>query len=59
MITEYNKAIVAVIGAMLYFLQLWLKIDFSWVTEEMIQNAIPVVTPFFVWLVPNKPKPAV
>lgn len=57
MFTTADKAWTALLGAIIYFLQLWLKIDLSFITADMIQNAIPVLTPLFVWLVPNKKPP--
>lgn len=55
MFTSFDKAIVAIIMAVL-----WLINDFiglSWyghVSEETIAVVLAAITPFLVWLVPNK-----
>lgn len=54
MFTSIDKALAAILGAVLYFAQLWLQVDLTWITAEMIQNIIPILTPIIVWAVPNK-----
>lgn len=54
MITSFDKALVALIGALVYFLGLF-GYTFSWLTPEVVQNVAVGITPFLVWLIPNKP----
>jgi uncharacterized membrane protein len=52
---EFNKAIVALVMAVLVIAdQLW-GISFGHVTEESITIILAVLTPILVWLVPNWP----
>ncbi|HLP66393.1 MAG TPA: hypothetical protein VK181_02620 [Rhizobium sp.] len=61
MFTSVDKALAALLAAIVYLLQVWLKIDLSWLlqvlTPETIATLIPIVTPVLVWAIPNK-KPA-
>ena len=53
--TEFNKAIVAAIMAILVLIdQIW-GISFPHLSEEWITGILVVLTPILVWLVPNKP----
>lgn len=52
--TAYNKAWVALIGALITMAQMYLKIDLGFLTPEFIEKAVMLATPFFVWAVPNK-----
>lgn len=58
MFTSADKALTALLGAVIYFLQSWFKVDLGWLlailTPDVIQNLIPILTPLFVYLVPNK-----
>jgi len=53
MFTSWDKALVALIMAILYLLNMWTG-WFGGVTEESIGSIIAILTPIFVWLVPNK-----
>lgn len=55
MFTSFDKALVALLGAVVYFLGL-AGISLPWLTPEVIQNIAVGLTPFLVWLVPNKAK---
>lgn len=61
MFTSVDKALVALVGAIVYLMQAWFKIDLSWLlsflTPDAIAAMVPVLTPIFVWAIPNK-KPA-
>lgn len=54
MITSIDKALVALIGALVYFASTFFGIEIGWLTPEMIQNFVTFATPLLVWLVPNK-----
>ena len=56
MFTSIDKALVALFGAIIYLISAFFGIEFSWLTPDMIQNAVTVVTPLLVWLIPNKPR---
>lgn len=57
MFTSFDKAIAALLGAVVYFAGVF-GVEVAWLTPEVIQNIAVAVTPFLVWLVPNKPKAA-
>ena len=55
MITGADKAIVAVAMSILWLLDtLWGVAVFDKVEEEFIAVNVAIMTPVFVWLVPNK-----
>lgn len=54
MFTAMDKALVALIGALVYLASNYLGADLAWLTPDAIQNVVTVVTPILVWLVPNK-----
>lgn len=62
MFTSVDKAIAALVASIAFLMQVWFKIDLSWLvsflTPDAINMLIPVVTPIVVWAVPNKKPPA-
>ena len=54
MFTAVDKALVALIGALVYLASTFFGIEASWLTTDMIQNAVTFLTPVLVYLVPNK-----
>jgi uncharacterized membrane protein len=54
MFSTVDKALVALIGAIVYLASALFGIEFTWLTTDMIQNAVTFLTPLLVWLVPNK-----
>ena len=56
MITSFDKAIVALLGAVLSIAATFgLKVD--WATPEMISAVGGAITALLVYLIPNKAKP--
>lgn len=55
MFTSIDKALVAAIGAAVYFLAQF-GITIPWLTPEIIENIAVGLTPILVWLIPNKTK---
>ena len=55
MFTSIDKALVAALGALVYFLAQF-GITLPWLTPEIIENIAVGLTPILVWLIPNKPK---
>lgn len=55
MFTSIDKALVAALGALVYFLAQF-GITIPWLTPEIIENIAVGLTPILVWLIPNKPK---
>lgn len=53
MITSFDKALVALLGALVYFAGLF-GISLPWLTPDVIQNIAVGLTPILVWLIPNK-----
>lgn len=54
MFTAIDKALVALVGAVVYLASALFGVEIGWLTPDMIQNAVTFVTPLLVWLVPNK-----
>lgn len=52
---EYNKLWVALIGAIANIIEGYFGFSMGFLTEEVAQALIGLVTAFFVWFVPNKP----
>ena len=53
---EFNKAVVALVMAILVIIdQLW-GISFGAVTEEAVTIVLAILTPVLVWLIPNHPQ---
>lgn len=52
-VSEYTKAIVAAIMAILTLLTTWFGWHLSWLTEEWVLTIIAVLTPIFVLIFPN------
>lgn len=53
MFTSIDKALTAVVMAVLYFLSTFFNISLG-LTEETVTSIIAAVTPILVWLIPNK-----
>ena len=58
MFTSYDKAIVALVGAVLFLVQWYFEVKTDFITEDQLATVIAAITPALVWLVPNK-KPEV
>jgi thiamine transporter ThiT len=54
MMGEYSKAWVALIMAIIVLIELYFGWTFG-LTEEWIVGLVTLLTPIFVWLVPNRP----
>lgn len=52
--TEYNKAWVALILAILTLLELHFGIAVSFLSENVILSVLAIASPILVWLVPNR-----
>lgn len=55
MFTSMDKALAALLGVIVYFLGQF-GINLPWLTPELTSDIAVAVTPFVVWLVPNKPR---
>ncbi|MBO6759217.1 MAG: hypothetical protein JJ902_23040 [Roseibium sp.] len=53
MITSIDKALTAIVMAVLYLLSTFAGIDLG-LSEEFVSGIIAGLTPLLVWLVPNK-----
>jgi hypothetical protein len=51
---HYNKAWVALVMAILELIELYTQWTFG-LTAEWVEGLIALLTPIFVWLVPNRP----
>ena len=55
MFTSLDKALIALVMAVLYLLSQFAGIDLG-VSEQTVGAVIAAATPFLVWLVPNRQK---
>ncbi len=53
MFTAIDKALVALVMAVLYLMSEFAGINFG-LTEETVQGAVAILSPMLVWLVPNR-----
>lgn len=51
---QYNKALVALIMAILMVLEDWFGIAFPGLSEQWIITLLALITPILVWVTPNK-----
>lgn len=56
MFTSYDKALTAIVMAVLYFVNNYTGIEIG-IDEGVVNAIIVALSPFLVWLIPNK-KPA-
>jgi len=56
--TEYNKALVAAVMAVLGLVQWYTEFNLSFISSDGVMAIIAALTPALVWVVPNKAKPA-
>lgn len=54
MFTSIDKAIIAVLGAIVFFVSEYTDLEPGFVSEELIQSVSAVLTAALVYLVPNK-----
>jgi hypothetical protein len=57
--TEYNKALVALVMAVLGMVQWYTEFKLDFISSDGVMAIIAALTPALVWLVPNKAKPVV
>lgn len=55
--TEYNKALVALVMAVLGMVQWYTEFKLDFISSDGVMAIIAALTPALVWLVPNKAKP--
>lgn len=58
MFTSIDKALVALIMAVIWLINFFFGYNLSWITQETIATIVGLLTPILVWAVPNKAKPA-
>ncbi len=59
MITNFDKAIVAMLGAIVFgAMQAGVPVP-EWMDTQWVQALAATLTPILVWLIPNKDKPSV
>ena len=54
MFTSIDKAIIAALGAILFFITEYTNIEPDFITEDLIQSIAAVITAALVYFVPNK-----
>jgi|TARA_Y100000034_G_C6794879_1_gene356194 hypothetical protein len=58
-ITNFDKAIVAMLGAIVFgAMQAGVPVP-EWMDTQWVQALAATLTPILVWLIPNKDKPSV
>ena len=56
MFTSIDKAIVAFIGAIVFFIAEFTALDQGFIGSDLIQSVSAVITAILVYIVPNKPE---
>lgn len=59
MMTEFDKAIVALVMAVLVIVEQAWGITIAGLSEEAVTVILAVLTPVLVWAIPNLPAPTV
>jgi hypothetical protein len=54
MFTTIDKALTALIMAAIFLLNYFFGFNLGWITSDAIASIVAALTPFLVWLVPNK-----
>lgn len=54
MFTSIDKALAAMVMAVLFLLNTFVGLDTSWISQETVATIIGLLMPVIVWLVPNK-----
>lgn len=58
MFTSVDKALVALIMAIIWLINFFLGYNLSWISQDTVATVVGLLTPILVWAVPNKPKAA-
>lgn len=56
MFTSIDKALVAMVMAVIFLINYFFGINLGWVTQDTVAAIVGALTPLLVWAVPNKPK---
>ncbi len=56
MFTSFDKAIVAFLGAIVFFASTFTGLSLDFISQEILQALAAVLTPILVYFVPNRPK---
>ena len=54
MFTSIDKALVALVMAVLWLLNYFLGLNTGWISQDTVATLIGLITPVLVWAVPNK-----
>lgn len=58
MFTSVDKALVALIMALIWLINFFFGYNLSWISQDTVATIVGLLTPILVWAVPNKPKAA-
>ena len=56
MFTSVDKALVALIMALIWLINFFFGYNLSWISQDTVATIVGLLTPILVWAVPNKPK---
>lgn len=54
MFTSIDKALAAMVMAILFLINYFVGLDTSWISQETVATIIGLLMPIIVWAVPNK-----
>ncbi len=54
MFTSIDKALVALIGGLIFIVSTYFGVNLSWISQETIATIVGLLTPVLVWAIPNK-----
>ncbi|MEN6644298.1 MAG: hypothetical protein ABFE08_17805 [Armatimonadia bacterium] len=59
MFSSIDKALAALVMAVLFLINYFFGVNLSWVSQDTVATVIGLLMPVLVWAVPNKAKPTV
>ena len=54
MFTSIDKALIALIMAVIWLVNFFFGYNLSWISQDTIATVVGLLTPVLVWAVPNK-----
>ncbi len=54
MFTSVDKALVALVMAVIWLLNFFFGVNLGWITQDTVATIVGLLTPVLVWAIPNK-----
>lgn len=56
MFTSVDKALVALVMAVIWLVNFFFGVNLGWITQDTVATVVGLLTPVLVWAIPNKAK---